>query len=139
MDVLLVEMDPLLRDLVKVGLQQFPGVQVTVGSGLSGVSLAQGKRFGCVFVGVDPRDQSSVQLLQHLRSFEDGADLFVLTESRNVKDMAGDKARYRVHSFVPTPVVVKDFFGMFSRYLERRSEGRAPRKQARVAATPASR
>lgn len=139
MDVLLVEKDPLLRDLVKVGLQQFPGVQVTVGSGLSGVSLAQSKRFDCVFLGVDPRDQGSVQLLQHLRSFEGDADLFVLTEARNVKDMSADKTKYKVHSFVSAPVAVKDFFGMLGRYLERRSEARASRKQQRHQPAPAAR
>lgn len=139
MDVLLVEKDPLLRDLVKVGLQQFPGVQVTVGAGLSGVSLAQSKRFDCVFLGVDPRDQGSAQLLQHLRSFEREADLFVLTEVRNVKDMRVDKTKYQVHSFVPAPVAVKDFFGMFGRYQERRAESRAPRKQQRHQAAPAAR
>lgn len=139
MDVLLVEKDPLLRDLVKVGLQQFPGVQVTVGSGLSGVSLAQSKRFDAVLLGVDPRDQGSGQLLQHLRSFERDADLFVLTEARNVKDMSVDKTKYQVHSFVPAPVIVRDFFGMFGRYLERRAEARAPRKQQRHQAAPAAR
>lgn len=139
MDVLLVEKDPLLRDLLKVGLQQFSGVQVTVGSGLSGVSLAQSKRFDAVFLGVDPRDQSSVQLVQHLRSFEHEADLFLVTEARNVKDMSVDKTKYKVHSFVPAPVVVKDLFGMFGRYLERRSEARAPRRQQRHQAAPAAR
>jgi len=139
MDVLLVAKDPLVRDQVKVGLQQFGELNVTVGHGHAGVSQARSKRFDCVFLGVDPREKDTVKLLQHLRSFDQQAVLFVLTAPRNVKDMAGDKAKYRVHSFVPTPVVVKDFFGMFSRYLERRSEGRAPRKQARVAATPAAR
>ena len=134
MEALLVAGDPMVRDLVKVGLRQFPGVEVTVGAGFTGVSLARGKRFDCVFLAVDPREPATGQLLEHLRSFERDADLFVLTDPRNVKAMAVDKTRFDVHSFVATPVVEKDFFGAIGRYLERRAAGKA---SAASAATPA--
>ena len=135
MEALLIAADPSVRDLVKVGLRQFPGVQVTVGVGHAGVSLARGKRFDCVFVGVDPREPGTVQQLEHLRSFDRDVDLFVLTEPRHVKGMAADKSKYDVHSFVATPIVVKDFFGAVGRYLERRADGRtAAERGARVGA-----
>ena len=122
MEVLLVERDPLIRDQVKVGLQQFGEFHVTVGSGHAGVSEARGKVFDCVFIGADPREKDTLKLLQHLRSFDRSTELFVLTASRNVKDMAGMKSKLDIHSFVQTPIVVKECFGLLGRFMERRTE-----------------
>jgi len=124
--VLLVEKDPLIRDLVKVALQQFQEFQVTVGNGYAGVGEARSHRFDCVFLGVALSDPGSIKLVQHLRSFEQDADLFLLTDEANVKDLAADKAKYQVHSIVQTPITPKDLFGVMSRYLERRSERNQP-------------
>ncbi|MCB9877026.1 MAG: hypothetical protein H6835_05425 [Planctomycetes bacterium] len=136
MEVLLVEKDPLIRDQVKVGLQQFDEFHVTVGQGIAGVNEARSRMFDCVFLGVDPRQKDTTKLLQHLRSFDTTTELFVLTDPRNVKDMAVDKGRYDIHSFVATPIVVRDFFGLLGRFLERRTDRKnsALRKQERVGA-----
>lgn len=141
MEVLLVEKDPLIRDQVKVGLQQFEEFHVTVGQGHAGVSKARSKRFDCVFLGVDPREKDTVKVLQHLRSFDKTTELFILTAPRNVKDMAVDKSKYDIHSFVPTPVAVKEFFGMLGRFLERRTDRKnsALRKNERNSGAPAMR
>lgn len=138
MEVLLVEKDPLIRDQVKVGLQQFEEFHVTVGHGHAGVSEARSKRFDCIVLGVEPRDKDSVKLLQHLRSFDKTTELFVLTSPRNVKDMAVDKSKYDIHSFVQTPIVVKEFFGLLGRFLERRTDRKnsALRKNERSGAVP---
>lgn len=122
MEVLLVEKDPLIRDQVKVGLQQFPEFHVTVGQGHAGINEMRGRHFDCVFLGVDPRQKDTVKLLQHLRSFDTTTELFVLTASRNVRDMAVDKSKYNIHSFVQTPIVVRELFGLLGRFLERRTE-----------------
>lgn len=134
MEVLLVEKDPLIRDQVKVGLQQFGEFHVTVGSGHAGVSEARGRVFDCVFLGVDPRQKETLKLLHHLRSFDTTTELFVLTAARNVRDMALDKSKYDIHSFVQTPIVVKEFFGLLGRFLERRTERKnsALRRQERA-------
>lgn len=122
MDVLLVEKDPLVRDHVKVGLQQFPEFQVTVGSGYAGINEARSRHFDAIFLGVDPRQKDTVKLLHHLRSFDTTTELFVLTPPRNVRDMGVDKSKYNIHSFVQVPVDVKEFFGLLGRFLERRTE-----------------
>ena len=133
MEVLLVEKDPLIRDQVKVGLQQFPEFHVTVGTGHAGINELRGRAFDCVFLGVDPRQKDTVKLLHYLRSFDTTTELFVLTAPRNVRDMAVDKTKYNVHSFVQTPIVVRELFGLLGRFLERRTERQnsALRKQAR--------
>jgi DNA-binding NtrC family response regulator len=122
MEVLLVEKDPMIRSQVKVGLQQFEEFDVTVGQGQAGISEARGQVFDCVFLGVDPREKDEMKLLQHLRSFDSATELFVLTDPRHIKDMAGDKSKYDIHSFVQTPIVVKEFFGLLGRFLERRTD-----------------
>jgi DNA-binding NtrC family response regulator len=133
MEVLLVEKDPLVRDQVKVALQQFPEFHVTVGSGHAGVNEMRGRTFDAVFLGVDPRQKDTVKLMHYLRSFDTTTELFVLTSPRNVRDMAVDKTKYNVHSFVQTPVVARELFGLIGRFLERRTERQnsALRKQAR--------
>ena len=133
MDVLLVEKDPLIRDQVKVGLQQFPDFHVTVGTGLAGINEVRGHHFDCIFIGADPQQKDTSKLLPHLRSFDTTIEVFVLTAARNVRDMAVDKSRYNIHSFVQTPIVVKELLGLVSRFVARRSEKQAaaPRKQSR--------
>ena len=133
MEVLLVEKDPLVRDQVKVALQQFPEFHVTVGTGHAGVNEMRGRTFDAVFLGVDPRQKDTVKLMHYLRSFDTTTELFVLTSPRNVRDMAVDKTKFNVHSFVQTPVVARELFGLIGRFLERRTERQnsALRKQAR--------
>jgi len=134
MEVLLVEKDPLVRDQVKVALQQFPEFHVTVGTGHAGVNEMRGRTFDAVFLGVDPRQKDTVKLMHYLRSFDTTTELFVLTSPRNVRDMAVDKSKFNVHSFVQTPIVVRELFGLIGRFLERRTERQnsALRKQARA-------
>jgi DNA-binding NtrC family response regulator len=122
MEVLLVEKDPLIRDQVKVALRQFPEFQVTVGSGHAGINELRGHHFDFLFLGVDPHQKDTVKLLHHLRSFDSTTELFVLTAARNVKDMAVDKSKYNIHSFVQTPIVVRELFGLLGRFLDRRTE-----------------
>ena len=52
-----------------------------------------------------------------------------------------DKSKYDIHSFVPTPVAVKEFFGMLGRFLERRTDRKnsALRKNERNSGAPAMR
>jgi DNA-binding NtrC family response regulator len=136
MEVLLVEKDPLIRDQVKVALQQFAEFHVTVGTGHAGINELRARQFDCVFLGVDPRQKDTVKLLHHLRSFDTTTELFVLTAPRNVRDMAVDKTKYNIHSFVQTPIVVRELFGLLGRFRERRAEkqGTPSRKAARAAA-----
>lgn len=136
MDVLLVEKDPLVRDQVKVGLQQCADFQVTVGIGHAGINEVRGRHFDCVFLGVDPRIKETVKLLHHLRSFDTTTELFVLTSPRSMRDMSVDKSKYNIHTFVQTPIVLKELFGLLGRFLERRTERQnsALRKPARPAA-----
>jgi DNA-binding NtrC family response regulator len=139
MEVLLVEKDPLVRDHVKVGLQQFPEFHVIVGSGYAGINEARSRPFDCIFLGVDPREKDTVKLLRHLRSFDTTTELFVMTASRNVRDMAVDKSKYNIHSFLETPIDVREFFRLLGRFIDRRTErsGSSSRKDKGRAAAAA--
>ncbi len=122
MEVLLVEKNPLVRDQIKVGLEQFPNFEVTVGHGQAGVNMMRGRRFGCVFLGVDPRQKDTVKLLHNLRGIDPHTELFVMTPSRSVKDMQADKSKFNIHSFLQTPLDLKEFFGLVGRFLERAAD-----------------
>ena len=140
MEALLVERDPLLRDQIKVALQQFPEFTVTVGAGYAGINELRSRPFDCVFLGVDPKQKDTVKLLHHLRSFDTTTELFVVTAPGNVKDMAVDKAKYAIHSFVQAPLVLRELFGLLGRFVERRTErSNSPLRRApRGASAPAA-
>ena len=121
MEALLVTADPLVRDLVKVALQQFPGIQVTVGRGHAGVDIARSKRFDCVFVGDVPGTAGVVKLMRHLRSFEREAAMIVIAGEAEARELTAEKSTYDVHSFLATPLVLKELFGAVARLVERRS------------------
>lgn len=125
MNFLLIESDPLVRDHVKVGLHQFPDFNVTVGAGFGGINELHGHEFDCVLVGVDGCDQESMRLLQHLRSLDKSVELVVLTQSRNVKGMMRDKARYDIHSVLSKPIDPKDLFDFVGRFQDRHSGARS--------------
>lgn len=119
MDILLVEKDALVRDQVKVGLQQIPGFRVTVGAGHRGINELRSQHFDCVFLGLDPRDRESASLLQHMRSFDRTTEVVVMTGPRHAKDMAADKAKFDIHAFLQTPIEPRELFEFVGRFLER--------------------
>ncbi|MEC8252057.1 MAG: hypothetical protein VYA51_11630 [Planctomycetota bacterium] len=124
MNVLLVVDDPLLRDLVKVGLEQFDGVRVTAGRGAAGVALARCRPYDCVFIGVEASAQRGAELLQQLRAFEQEAALFLLADARVAKELGRERSKFDVHTVVGTPLQAKDLFSSFARFLERRASSR---------------
>ncbi len=78
-------------------------------------------------------------LLQHLRSFDRTTELVVLTSPRSAKDMAGDKTKFDIYTFLQTPIDPKELFEFIGRFVERhagreqavRKPHRAPRGVAR--------
>jgi DNA-binding NtrC family response regulator len=138
MDILLVERDRLVRDTVKVGLQQFPEFTVTCGEGYAGLNKLRQRNFDVVFLGVPSNHQEAKRRIEHMRSIDRSADLVVLATGRMARDMAGEKQRYNIWSFLTTPVQVNEFFRLLARMRERLQEadparGPAPApKQTRV-------
>ncbi|MEY3161968.1 MAG: hypothetical protein RIT25_1959 [Planctomycetota bacterium] len=136
MEFLLVEKDPLVRDQVKVGLEQFPDCSVHVGLGYEAIAQLRHRRFDCVFLGVDPREQESMQLLQYLRSFDADTELVVIAPASSIKDMGVQKAKYHIHSFLQSPIDVKEFFGFVGRFRSRKAaaaqQGAPGRRKAPV-------
>jgi DNA-binding NtrC family response regulator len=140
MEALLIVKDPLVRDQVKVGITQFPEFAVTVGTGYEGLNELRLKTFDCVFLGVDPRDKETMRWLQHMRSFDKTTELIVLTGGHQMKELSAEKSRYDIHSFLQTPLAVKEFFAFVGRFLERRASkqpGPVARKGVRNRAMPA--
>jgi DNA-binding response OmpR family regulator len=122
-EVLLIEADPLTRDRVLVGLQQFPEINVTVGEGYAALNEARQHSFDCVFLGVDPSSRQGLRLLEHLREFDSRAEVVVITTERHARDMQQLKSRLRIVSFLTTPIAVNEFFGLVGRLRRRHRPG----------------
>ena len=136
MEILLVERDRLVRDQVKVGLQQFPEFTVTCGEGYGGLNELRQRDYSVVFLGVPPSVQDAKRMLEHLRGISTKTDLVVLASEQLARDLQADKARYDIWSFLTTPVTVGEFFRVIARLRERINEktdgSRSTAKASRV-------
>ena len=122
MEILLIERDRLVRDQVKVGLQQFPEFNVTWGEGYAAVNDVRQRHYDCIFMGVDPRDKEGLRLLKHLRSFDRMTDVVAITTQRHARDMSGEKSRLNINAFLHVPIEVTEFFRLVSRLRARKME-----------------
>ena len=77
------------------------------------------REFDCVFLAVDPHDREGLRLLHHMRSFDRVTECIVVTHERAAKDMAGEKSRLNISSFLHVPVDVRQFFRLVGRFRER--------------------
>jgi response regulator of citrate/malate metabolism len=115
MDILLVESDHLIRDQVKVGLQQFPEFNVTWGEGYPGINLVRMKNYSYVFLGIHTQDHDGLRLLRHMRSFDQKTDVIIITSQKAARELSKDKNRLGIYAFLTTPIEVIDFFRLISR------------------------
>ncbi len=121
MEILLVERDHLVRDQVKVGLQQFPEYSITCGEGYAAINSLRQDHYTTVFLGISQDEaEEGIQLLDHLRSFDRSTELVIMTGERLARDMSRDKGKYNISAFLQTPVNAMDFFRMMARIRERR-------------------
>lgn len=122
MDILLVEKDKLVRDQVKVGLQQFPEFSVTCGEGFAGLNELRQHDFDAIFLGIPADGKDRLKLLEHLRSFDFNTELVVMAEERSIKDLGKVKSKFNVTSFLSTPITAIEFFRLVARIRERQQD-----------------
>lgn len=122
MDILLVEKDRLIRDQVKVGLQQFPDFTVTCGEGYAALNELRQRQFDAIFLGVDRNRNDGPKMLEHLRSIDPTTDVVVITDDRTAKEWSKEKGRLRIVSFLTVPLIAAEFFRLLGRMRERHLE-----------------
>lgn len=120
MDILLVCREKLIRDQVKVGLQQFPEFGVTVGEGYAALNQLRQRHYDCVFLSMDPDDAEGLRLLNHLRTFDRTTEVVPITTKRHARDLAGEKTRLNIAAFLHTPIQPDEFFRVVGRLRDRR-------------------
>lgn len=136
-----MEKDRLVRDQIKVGLQQFSEFTVTWGEGYAAINELRQRHYDVVFVGCDNKDDECVRLLHHLRSFDRLTEAIVVCGQRTARELHAEKTKLNVSGFVQTPINVMEFFRVVGRLRARRLENEAAaRGTARTApARPARR
>ncbi|MCA8955165.1 MAG: hypothetical protein KDC87_03770 [Planctomycetes bacterium] len=122
MDILLITSENLLRDQIKVGLQQFSEFRVTCGQSFPGVNMLHTTRFDYVFLELGHTAQDCLTLLKHLRSFDQEVEVVAIAESRAIKDLAREKGRYGISAFLQAPIDTNEFFRLVARLRARREE-----------------
>ena len=122
MQILLVVREKLIRDQIKVGLQQFPEFKVTVGEGYAAINETRQHHYDCIFVSVDGQSREGLRLLQHLRSFDRNTEVVLVTTERQARDLAQEKTKLNVAASLHTPIDVTEFFRLIARFRERKRE-----------------
>lgn len=124
MEILLITSDTLLRDQIKVGLQQFPEFRVTCGENFSGVNMLRSAAFDHVFLELGNTPQDSLTLLKHLRSFDRETDAVALADARTIKDLGREKQRYGLTAFLHSPLDPNEFFKLVARIRARHADNK---------------
>ncbi len=119
MEILLVEKDRLVRDQIKVGLQQFPEFSVTWGDGYAAINQLRQQHYDAVFLGLPSGLREAHHLIEHLRSFDRDTNLIAVVPEKIAKDIAADKSRFNISSIINTPLDVEQFFRLIARMRER--------------------
>src|SRR5262245_33904526 len=127
MDILLIEKDHLVRDMIRVGLQLFPEFTVTSGEGYAGLNELRQRRFDCVFLVVDSLQGEGMKLLRHLRQFDRGTEVVIMTSSKVAKDLAQEKSKLNIAGTLGVPIEPTEFFRLIGRMRARRAEAEATR------------
>lgn len=132
-----MEKDRLVRDQIKVGLQQFSEFTVTWGEGYAAINELRQRPYDVVFVGCDNKDDECVRLLKHLRSFDRTTEVIVISGQRTARELHAEKTKMNISGFLQTPINVVEFFRVVGRLRARRQENetapRAPSVPTRAA------
>jgi DNA-binding NtrC family response regulator len=118
-EILIIERDKVIRDQLKVGLQNFRQFSVECCEGFSGVNRARQKTFDYVFIGLNPQDQEGAGLLKAFRDLDKDTDVVIVTTHRQSKLMSGDKMRFNIFAFLGVPIDVREFFRVVARFKPR--------------------
>lgn len=118
-----MEKDRLVRDQIKVGLQQFSEFTVTWGEGYAAINELRQRPYDVVFIGCDSTEDECARLLKHLRSFDRTTEVIVVCGQRTGRDLHSEKSKMNISGFVHTPLNVLDFFRVVGRLRARRMEG----------------
>ncbi len=125
MEFLLITSDSLLRDQVKVGLQQFPEFRVTCGESFQGVNMVRTMDFDLVFLELGQNSPDNLTLVNLLRSFDSTTGVVALAEDQVIKDLSPQKQKHGITAFLSVPLDVTEFFRLISRMRARREETEA--------------
>jgi len=125
-DVLLIVQDPLVRDMIAVGLENVPGTAVVVSSGPGAVDRARLKKFDVIFVSHEPKETGAVEenapeLIARLREFDRESEVVIVTDGRWAKVLAEKRDRFGACAFLRTPIQPNEFFRLAVRLRSRRN------------------
>ncbi len=122
MEFLLITTDSLLRDQLKVGLQQFPEFGITCGESFPGINMVRTMDFDLVFMEIGSNSPENLTLVNLLRSFDTNTEVVALADDQVIKDLSPHKQKHGITAFLSIPLNVTEFFRLISRMRARREE-----------------
>ena len=118
---LLVTADAVVRDMVKVGLEQTQLVDVEFVEDAWALEMAKSEPFEIVIAEYSLADGSDgVELLAQIRSELPDAELLLITRTRTQsRYLAREKQTLGIYGFVHVPIDPVEFFRTIARLLDR--------------------
>ncbi len=119
MDVLILDADKVVRDHVRVGLQNFPEFAVDTGQGFAGLNLTEQKDYDCLFIACDPQTDQGLELIENFRKTNNDVDVVMVTPARKSKAHQHLRTRYDLFSILYVPLDPGEFFRLVARLRRR--------------------
>ncbi|MFO0985464.1 MAG: hypothetical protein U1E76_27655 [Planctomycetota bacterium] len=119
MRILVAEADKVVRDQIVVALENFGNIEADVATGIEAIELARKKEYHCLFVGLDPGDSGSRDLIDVLRQSAPQRELILLATESQTKKLSQNRNEARIFSVLKKPLVPLEFYRTVSRLRKR--------------------
>jgi DNA-binding NtrC family response regulator len=126
LNVLVVESDPRVRDLLRVGLDSFAGFQVDSVDPDWVEDAVLERRYQLVLVNLESDGgRDGLEIVREIRLIDPGPEFILLTRGRSSRFLSSQKNQHNILAFLTLPLDVTIFFKTIARARDRILENAA--------------
>ncbi len=121
LSVLLIESDPAVRDLIRVGLESFDSFDVDVADDHWGVEFVRDGRYDLVLLDLEIGTGASdgFSLVGKIREYDEHPLIIALKPGRTSRHLSREKNAHDVFALITLPLDVAGFFKTIARARDR--------------------
>ena len=125
--VLLIENDKKIRDIIKVGLDNFQEFEVDFAEDGWAVSMAEAKSYDLIIADLRLGDRvDGMALIKEIRQFDAESEVLLLSHGRSSRLLTKEKALTGIMGIIPLPIEEVSFYKTLSRVRDRIQRKRRP-------------
>lgn len=117
---LLIESDPKVRDLIEVGLRNFPGFSVDHSDDTWAVEMARERNYDLVIADIElAGGMNGLDLVKSIREFDPDVEVILVGRGKAARAAAKEKSAANVFAVLHLPFQEEGFFKLISRAKDR--------------------